>query len=488
MNEQAIRFRIGIFVLGALILLAVLILLFGGFPTYFKSVGTYYIQLKEAPGVNSGTPVRRSGVRIGEVRKINLDDETGLVHLEIQVESKHTIRHHDQAILTRGLFGTEVAIELVSRKADGIKLDQTPLAPGETITGGPTNDPVAFLQKTSSLVAPAQDALDEFRKLMKHFDQMNPLVEQTLTEYRELAKSMRETVPEMRNTGQEIKEMAKAAKEIMPDVRKTAENLQDLSKSAREMVPQFNKTMEEVHSLVKDSRQLVPEARKTLEEIQITSRIWSKVGERTDILLANNEEKLVKTLDRLQETLRRAGEFLSEGNQKNVETMLKNVRAASERFESMTKSADEILQDARPTMKKINQALERTDDVLANLQKISKPLADRSQGIVTNLDETTSKLNLLLGDMRDLLREFNKNEGTLQKILNDPSLYNNLNQAACTINRLLPRIDFILRDVEIFADKIARHPEALGIGGAIRPSNGLKDAPTILPYRGTIIP
>ena len=33
-------------------------------------------------------------------------------------------------------------------------------------------------------------------------------------------------------------------------------------------------------------------------------------------------------------------------------------------------------------------------------------------------------------------------------------------------------------DVEIFADKIARHPEALGVGGALRPSNGLKEPPT----------
>ena len=36
MNDQAIRFRFGIFVLASLILLAVLTILFGGFPNYFK--------------------------------------------------------------------------------------------------------------------------------------------------------------------------------------------------------------------------------------------------------------------------------------------------------------------------------------------------------------------------------------------------------------------------------------------------------------------
>jgi phospholipid/cholesterol/gamma-HCH transport system substrate-binding protein len=33
-----------------------------------------------------------------------------------------------------------------------------------------------------------------------------------------------------------------------------------------------------------------------------------------------------------------------------------------------------------------------------------------------------------------------------------------------------------LRDVKEFSDKIARHPEILGVGGAVKPSNGLKDS------------
>ncbi len=56
MNEQAIRFRIGIFVLASLILLAVMITLFGGFPNYFKHLDTYTIVFKDAQGVAPGPP------------------------------------------------------------------------------------------------------------------------------------------------------------------------------------------------------------------------------------------------------------------------------------------------------------------------------------------------------------------------------------------------------------------------------------------------
>jgi hypothetical protein len=32
--------------------------------------------------------------------------------------------------------------------------------------------------------------------------------------------------------------------------------------------------------------------------------------------------------------------------------------------------------------------------------------------------------------------------------------------------------------METFADKIARHPESLGLGGVVSPSSGLKEAPS----------
>ena len=75
-------------------------------------------------------------------------------------------------------------------------------------------------------------------------------------------------------------------------------------------------------------------------------------------------------------------------------------------------------------------------------------------------------------------------DGTLKKLINDPSLYNHLNEAACQVTKLLPKLEPILRDVNVFTDKIARHPESLGVRGAISPSSGLKESPTPLPVPG----
>jgi hypothetical protein len=53
------------------------------------------------------------------------------------------------------------------------------------------------------------------------------------------------------------------------------------------------------------------------------------------------------------------------------------------------------------------------------------------------------------------------------KFLTDGSLYNNLDNAAVMVARLVLRLDGVLKDVAIVADKLARHPESLELGGRL---------------------
>src|ERR1043165_9141647 len=126
MNDQAIRFRFGIFVLASLILLAVLIILFGGFPSYFKQTNAYTIEFNNAQGVSPGTPVRRSGVRIGEVRSVELENVTGKVRVGISVESKYTLRKGDRPTLSQGLLSNDATISFLPPE-DPRKADDTPV-------------------------------------------------------------------------------------------------------------------------------------------------------------------------------------------------------------------------------------------------------------------------------------------------------------------------------------------------------------------------
>jgi len=430
MNEQALRFRFGVFVLMALILLAVLTILFGGFPSYFKKTDEYTIIFTNAQGISPGTPVRRSGVRIGEVRSVKLDNKTGQVEVVIRVDEANVLPKGDRPTLERSLIGGESAIAFMP-PADPKDANPEPVPPGSTLKGVTPTDAGSLVQQTADLVKPAAEALIEFRKVAEGLNKMGPMIEETVKDFREVGKL------------------------------------------AREVGPDLQKTSAEIRALAKSTREAIPEVQKTNDEIRTAVRTWGKVGERVDILIKTNEDKLVRSLDRMEETLKRVNDVFGDENQRNLRETLKNARNASGQF-------DDLIKDTRVTMKQVNDSLKRADEALTDLQKVMKPLGDKGPTILKNVEESTDNLNKALKDVRELMQAAARADGTVSKLVFDPSLYNNLNDSATMVTKILPRLDRILRDMEIFADKLARHPELIGLGGALRPSSGSKETP---PYR-----
>jgi phospholipid/cholesterol/gamma-HCH transport system substrate-binding protein len=436
MNEQAIRFRFGIFVLASLILLAVLTILFGGFPNYFKRTQEYTIVFSNAAGVAPGTPVRRSGVRIGEVRTVVLNNETGKVDVEIIVEEKFTLRKVDRPTIMQGLIGGDAAIAFLPPEDSKLKDDITMIPPGATIAGISPPDASALLQNTQDLVGPAKDTLLDLRKILKGIDELRPVVDETLKSFRDIGQMTKTTGPEIQKTAEEIRLLAKTTRDMMPEIRRTN------------------------------------------EELQFTVRTWGRVGERFDVLLKTNEDKIVRSIDRIDDTLKRVNLLFSDENIRAVNDTLKNVRSASGQLDSLSKDAGDLIKESRITVKQVAESLKRADEALADLQKTMKLFGDKGPQVLKNIDEAADSLNKTLKDVRELIHTIARSEGTVNKLIFDPSLYNNLNDSAEMVTKILPRLDRTLRDIETFADKLARHPELLGIPGIFRPSSGLKEAPS----------
>jgi phospholipid/cholesterol/gamma-HCH transport system substrate-binding protein len=413
MNSRTQRFAVGFFVLAMLGLLVVLAVFFSrGVPIFLGNYTHYLIQFDDVSGVSPGTPVRRAGVRIGEVRSLDLDDVTGKVKVSTVIDRQHVPRQGDRAVLVRALLGGDAFIDLVPPEVEG--LAREPLPPDSELTGQRGTDVQKVLSQTSTLVPSTQETLDEIRKSLQRFEKMAPLLEDTTKEYRDLAKEARAAIPDLRRTN---------------------------------------------------------------DEAQVAIQNWGTVGERANVLLRTNEEKLVKALDQFNETVGRVSNLLSDENQRYFNVTLKNVRTASDNLDSISKNTDAFLRESRQTLERLTNAANRADDVLVNLQQATKPVAERSASVMRNMDESSIKLNRLLSDIDELLRTMFQGEGSLRRLATDPALYNNLTDAACMLVRIMPRVDRMLHDMEVFADKIARHPESLGLGGVVRPSAGLKEAP-----------
>jgi phospholipid/cholesterol/gamma-HCH transport system substrate-binding protein len=104
MNERVMKFRIGVMVLGTGLAAAVLVLTFGGLSSPFQRTYTLYVKLPSASGLSAGAPVRKSGIRIGEVSKIELaaDDQ---VLITLRLNANYRIGPDETCWLRTSLLG-----------------------------------------------------------------------------------------------------------------------------------------------------------------------------------------------------------------------------------------------------------------------------------------------------------------------------------------------------------------------------------------------
>ena len=73
MSERNQQIRLGLFIFGAFLAIGALIIMFAKQPQWLQpSRAGYNIVFDNVTGIQRGTPVRRSGVKIGEVSDVDL--------------------------------------------------------------------------------------------------------------------------------------------------------------------------------------------------------------------------------------------------------------------------------------------------------------------------------------------------------------------------------------------------------------------------------
>src|SRR5205085_194744 len=111
----------------------------------------------DAQGVAPGTPVRRSGVRIGEVRSLTLDNVTGNVQVGIQVDAGFNLRKGDRPTIVQGLLGGDASIAFLP-PPEGQKGPVALVEPGSVLQGYTQVDAQTLVQKTAEVMPQAEQA------------------------------------------------------------------------------------------------------------------------------------------------------------------------------------------------------------------------------------------------------------------------------------------------------------------------------------------
>ncbi len=479
MAERNQKIRLGGFLALAGAALTALVVLFGGTPRVFSNRTEYAVLYPEAPGVSPGTPVRKSGVRIGQVKSIDIDEETGKVRVTVEVENKYLPRQNEEPAISRGLLSGDTTIDFIPRlDSKGQPIERLDYYPAKTeIAGVPPINPRALLSQAQDTIPTATETLGRLNTTLAGFERVGPKTEKALDEFTEFAKLARQIVPELRETNKKVQEFIGQNELPNPNdpLAKPEQpaTLKSLLKEVQDFVKTYKPLGEDLRALLKNNEQEFGRALKSLRELS------EKAG---GFLNDENGRAFSELLRTVQLA---AGDLLTEENRKNITAILRNVRDGSE---DLTKTirlaailvdrADTTLKELTATAKEFNARSQQAKGVLDNIDKTIKPFAESAEPVMKNVASAAESLSSALGEAKKTLAMVNKSDGSFSKVLNDPQLYNQLVDAASNLNRTLIRAEKIAKDLEVFADKVARKPEVIGIGGALRPSTGLKEAPT----------
>jgi phospholipid/cholesterol/gamma-HCH transport system substrate-binding protein len=136
----------------------------------------------------------------------------------------------------------------------------------------------------------------------------------------------------------------------------------------------------------------------------------------------------------------------------------------------------EAIRQTRESMERFQQVLNSAERNFKNLEGFTEPLGRRGEQVANSIVEAVDGLDRLVEEFTLLAEALNRREGTVGRLIHDPELYRNLNQAAVGANQTLEQIyrvarllEPVARDARIFMDKVGQEPGRI-ISGAISPS------------------
>jgi phospholipid/cholesterol/gamma-HCH transport system substrate-binding protein len=213
-----------------------------------------------------------------------------------------------------------------------------------------------------------------------------------------------------------------------------------------------------------------------IDSFQQTSHEWQAVGHNLNNLLQTNQGNLQTVVARAAEALTDVAHTM-----KTVDQTLQDASRligdpqTQENLRKTMNALPVLADETQRTVAAVRAAVQKMDENLSNLNAVTAPLAKNGVTLATRIENTLANVETLSEELTQFAKMVNSPEGTIHKLAADPQLYVNLNRSAESASMLLRNLEPVIRDLRVFSDKVARHPELIGVSGALRGSSGLKD-------------
>lgn len=199
-----------------------------------------------------------------------------------------------------------------------------------------------------------------------------------------------------------------------------------------------------------------------------TSDEIGKLASRVNDMLSNNDEQIARVGNKAEATLDRLYSLTD-----NLNQVVGDPKVRDNLKQAMLDLPD-VIHDTRSAVQGFKTTLDTADRNLQNLEGLTKPLGQRGAQLVEGFGHTVEKLDVVLDEMQTFSRALNNPNGSLGKMINDPAMYQRVEATVRNVEQLTRELRPVIRNAQEFSDRIARHPELLGVSGAINRSSGVK--------------
>ena len=179
-------------------------------------------------------------------------------------------------------------------------------------------------------------------------------------------------------------------------------------------------------------------------------------------------ERTIASLDEFARTMQTANQTLTAAHSVLAEP------ATQAGLRETLQALPRLVNDTRAAIVAVRTTVQRVDGNMQHLDRAMRPIAANSEPMARRLNNTLTNLETLSGELAQFSTLLRNRDGSLQQLVSDPSLYRNLNATSASLAVFLRNVEPMMADLRIFSDKIARHPELIGVRGAIRGSSGIK--------------
>ena len=213
---------------------------------------------------------------------------------------------------------------------------------------------------------------------------------------------------------------------------------------------------------------LEPKLAAALDSLTQASEVVTRLAGNIDRIMLGDDDGVEKMIRKTEATLDAFAQAMA-----NINDVMGDPQVRDNLKRTLA-DMPAVLGDLRTSVQGIGATIDTADRNLRNLEGLTQPLGERGAGMVASIDRTLGRLDEVVQQAVFFTKALNESDGTLGRLVRDPKVYDDLAQASANVNRLTRELRPIVDDVRVFTDKIARHPEQLGVRGAIDRRPGIK--------------